>query len=105
MSKITTHILDISRGRPAAGVEITLYRDTQVIARGHTNSDGRIVDWPETTGAGIYMLRFETKAWFDKQAITSFYPYIEIRFEVSADTHYHIPLLLSPWGYSTYRGT
>lgn len=103
MSKITTHILDISQGRPAADVEVILYHDNDEVARGRTNTDGRIIDWAGE--AGIYKIRFETKTWFTKQSIISFYPYIEIHFEITDATHYHIPLLLSPWGYSTYRGS
>lgn len=103
MSNITTHILDISEGRPAADVEVILYHDKREIARGHTNTDGRITGWAGE--AGIYTLRFETKPYFIKHSITSFYPYVEIHFEIIDATHYHIPLLLSPWGYSTYRGS
>ena len=105
MSKITTHILDIAQGRPAADVEITLYHDDKVIARGHTNSDGRITDWNATVSPGTYHLRFETKPYFEKRSIPTLYPHIEIYFTVAADPHYHIPLLLSPWGFSTYRGS
>jgi 5-hydroxyisourate hydrolase len=105
MSKITTHILDISRGNPVAGVEIILYRQTadtwQEIARGRTNPDGRISEgW--TADTGTYKLRFETKTY---QGAAAFYPFIEVPFEVTANPHYHIPLLLSPYGYSTYRGS
>ncbi len=105
MSRITTHILDISRGNPVAGVEIILYRQTadawQEIARGYTNPDGRLAEgW--TADPGIYRLRFEVKSY---QGAASFYPFIEVSFEVTSNPHYHIPLLLSPFGYSTYRGS
>jgi 5-hydroxyisourate hydrolase len=111
VSKITTHILDISQGRPAADVEVILYHDTREIARGRTNTDGRLTDWSEITdrnaavGPGIYTIRFETKPYFANQALTTFYPFVDIHFEITDATHYHIPLLLSPWGYSTYRGS
>ena len=104
MSKITTHILDISLGKPVAGVEIILYRQTantwQEIARGRTNPDGRISEgW--TADPGTYKLRFETKTY---QGAAALYPFIEVSFEAT-DPYYHIPLLLSPFGYSTYRGS
>ena len=107
MSTITSHILDISRGCPAAGVEIVLYGQTsdtwQELSRAPTNGDGRIGPW--TSAPGYYKLRFETGAYFDLQRVSSFYPFVEIHFEIGSGAHYHIPLLLSPWGYSTYRGS
>jgi 5-hydroxyisourate hydrolase len=112
MSRITTHVLDTSRGRPADGVKVTLCRMQvdrwEIVARGLTNADGRIVDWVAAEGLpgnGIYILRFETKDYFDIWSIPSFYPFVEVYFEVATDSHYHIPLLLSPYGYSTYRGS
>jgi 5-hydroxyisourate hydrolase len=111
MNKITTHILDTSRGRPAEGIEVALYEclpgeQAVLVARGQTNKDGRIGDWPELQpGAGIFKIRFETRSYFDGQSIPTFYPFVEIHFEVAADGHYHIPLLISPFGYSTYRGS
>jgi 5-hydroxyisourate hydrolase len=57
------------------------------------------------TGNGIYKIRFETKDYFDKRSVPTFYPFVEIYFETTADGHYHIPLLISPFGYSTYRGS
>jgi len=122
MSKITTHILDTAKGRPAEGVAVRLYRaggkaravdpssETE-IAGGHTNKDGRIADWPDAgadagaKGAGIYKIRFETGAYFGGQGLTSLYPFVDIYFEVTEEGHYHIPLLISPFGYSTYRGS
>jgi 5-hydroxyisourate hydrolase len=112
MSQITTHILDTTQGRPAAGITIVLYYGQNdswdEMARGVTNSDGRISDLlPEKLWLvhGIYKMRFETKDYFDKERITTFYPYIEIIFDLQTDEHYHIPLLLNPFGYSTYRGS
>ena len=112
MSRITTHILDTSRGRPAEGVRVILCRmmvdDWKEVASGQTNADGRIGDWAaadEVQGGGVYMMRFETSGYFDKLGIPSFYPFVEVHFEVVGDGHYHIPLLLSPYGYSTYRGS
>ena len=111
MSQITTHILDTSKGKPAEGVTITLYSgnsDTwKEIARGVTNSDGRIADLVKNglLQHGVYKMRFETKEYFDKKQITTFYPHVDIVFDITTDEHYHIPLLLNPFGYSTYRGS
>jgi 5-hydroxyisourate hydrolase len=133
MSKITTHILDMAKGGPAEGVGVILYRqgdgpagsaDVMEIVRGRTNKDGRIVDWGSPGGGadsgfgsgevagvgaiwglGIYKIRFATKDYFDRQSVTTFYPFVEIHFEITSDGHYHIPLLISPFGYTTYRGS
>ena len=113
MSTISTHILDTARGMPARGVRITLQSSTaehkwEDIAMGSTNADGRIPDFvPKdvTLTEGIYRLRFDVSAYFSEHKTRSFYPYIEVVFELAADGHYHVPLLLSPWGFSTYRGS
>ncbi|MDQ6756164.1 MAG: hydroxyisourate hydrolase [Bacteroidota bacterium] len=112
MSRITTHILDTSKGSPAAGIIIILYGgendEWTELARGITNNDGRIADLlnkEDLLHFGIYKMRFETKDYFDKDQIKTFYPYVEIIFEITSAEHYHIPLLLNPFGYSTYRGS
>ncbi len=112
MSRITTHILDTSKGTPADGVTIILYGgendEWAELARGKTNTDGRIADLlnkEDLLHFGIYKMRFETKDYFDKEQIKTFYPYVEIIFEIEVEQHYHIPLLLNPFGYSTYRGS
>lgn len=113
MSTISTHILDTARGMPARGVRVTLQRSTaehkwEDIAMGSTNADGRVPDLlPKDTNlaAGIYRIRFDVSAYFSEHKTKSFYPYIEVVFELAADVHYHVPLLLSPWGFSTYRGS
>jgi len=111
MSQITTHILDTSKGKPAEGVTIILYsanNDTwKEIARGITNSDGRIADLLKNglLQHGVYKMRFETKEYFDKKQVATFYPHVDIVFDITTDEHYHIPLLLNPFGYSTYRGS
>ena len=112
MSQITTHILDTTRGKPAAGINIVLYRgendEWTEIARGTTNNDGRIPDLLSKNvilEIGIYKMRFETKDYFDKDRIPTFYPYVEIIFDLQSTDHHHIPLLLNPFGYSTYRGS
>ena len=103
MSRITTHILDVSLGRPAADVEVVLLYEGAEMTKGITNADGRLGGWD--LDPGIYALRFETKAYFSRESVDTFYPFVEIYFEVADEDHYHIPLLLSPYGYSTYRGS
>jgi 5-hydroxyisourate hydrolase len=112
MSQLTTHILDTTRGRPASGVTIILYQNHndnwKEIAKGITNADGRIPDLLKKDVIlphGIYKMRFETQPYFDKDKTETFYPYAEISFNITTDEHYHIPLLLNPFGYSTYRGS
>ena len=112
MSQITTHILDITKGKPVSGVRISLYQgandDWTELYWGTTDADGRIknlINNNEPLQIGIYKLRFETKDYFDKDQIPTLYPFIEIAFDISSTQHYHIPLLLSPFGYSTYRGS
>ena len=114
MSLITTHVLDVARGQPAAGVVVFLdYRtgpdDWAELGRGITNADGRVTDLlapTQTQKPGVYRLRFATGDYFQSLGVRGFYP--EVQVVVSVDDpagHYHIPLLLSPYGYSTYRGS
>lgn len=114
MSAITTHILDISKGRPAHGVAVVLeyLLDESVwneLGRGVTDADGRVKDLLSTGDvlrAGTYRLTFETREYFISQNIAGFYPQVTISFIIEdAKQHYHVPLLLSPFGYSTYRGS
>jgi 5-hydroxyisourate hydrolase len=113
MSPITTHVLDTALGKPASGVALSLSRLSAdgtacELARGRTNADGRVLDLlaPGSLQRGRYRLRFEVEAYFAATGRTSFYPVIEVVFEVSAEhEHHHVPLLLSPYGYSTYRGS
>lgn len=111
MTKITTHILDTSKGKPAEGITIILYaggnEEWNEIGRTKTTADGRSPLGVNDSDLqeGIYKLRFETKDYFDKERVTTFYPYVEIVFAVSDAEHYHVPLLLNPFGYSTYRGS
>ena len=112
MSQLTTHILDTTKGKPAKDVKITLYKNEKdrwiEVAKGITNNDGRIADLIKKDvllEEGIYKIRFETKDYFDKAGIESFYPWVDIVFTIAAQEHYHIPLLLNPFGYSTYRGS
>ena len=108
MSAITTHVLDTSKGRPANGITAILEFKTaegwSELARGSTNADGRISDLlPKETkiNPGVYRLTFEVGSY-----LQGFYPYVPIVFEIRDPAQrYHIPLLLSPFGYSTYRGS
>jgi 5-hydroxyisourate hydrolase len=114
MSLITTHVLDISRGTAARGVVVVLEvpdgaHGWSELARGTTNDDGRITDFDPpllTPKPGIYRLRFATGDYFAASRTPTFYPEVcvVVRIDNPAQ-HYHIPLLLSPFGYSTYRGT
>jgi 5-hydroxyisourate hydrolase len=113
MSHITTHVLDVSLGRPAANVSVLLEAQSPPgqwteAARGTTDADGRQREWAaaKSMPPGIYRLTFDTRAYFAARKIASLYPQVVIVFEVrDAEEHYHIPLLLSPFGYSTYRGS
>lgn len=111
MSRITSHVLDTSKGKPAEGIRAMLYRggndEWADLTWGITNTDGRInlLLTDEPLASGIYKIRFETKDYFDKNQIETFYPYVEIIFEIDSAEHYHIPLLLNPFGYTTYRGS
>ena len=113
MSAITTHILDVSAGCPARGVPIVLERRTttewEIIGKGVTDEDGRLRDVIQSDTKitpGNYRLTFDTETYFQKQQIEGFYPQVTVEFAVrDAAQHYHVPLLLSPFGYSTYRGS
>lgn len=112
MSAITTHVLDTSRGRPAAGVSVVLEIRSgerwRELGRAATDSDGRARQLLPAgeLAAGTYRLSFDTGAWFEAQGIEGFYPEASIVFTVrGGGQHYHVPLLLSPFGYSTYRGS
>ena len=114
MSKITTHILDTSLGIPGSGIPVTLQRKThsagwQSIAEGMTDVDGRLDDLLSATEAflpGHYRLIYETGPYFLLRDVECFFPQVTVSFVVrDAAQHYHVPLLLSPFGYSTYRGS
>lgn len=114
MSSVSTHILDTSRGVPATGIPVGLERESTPdrwtpIGMERTDADGRVknlIPAGNTLSTGVYRLRFETGAYFKNLGVSSFHPRIEVTFEVTdASRHHHVPLLLSPFGYSTYRGT
>lgn len=110
---ITTHVLDTSTGRPAAGVPVTLEQSAagewRLVGRGVTDRDGRLRTLtPEAAAppAGIYRLVFETSRYFAALGVRGFYPVVVVCFEVAeGEAHYHVPLLLSPFGFATYRGS
>lgn len=113
-SPITTHVLDTSRGTPAVAIKViletyTTSKEWKELARGETDTDGRIMDLLDVhtnIAVGTYRLTFLTSAYFKSIGVDGFYPYIYVVFELKEPiTHYHVPLLLSPHGYSTYRGS
>jgi hydroxyisourate hydrolase len=112
MSQITTHILDTTLGKPAKNVSIVLQQKTvdnyENMATGITNTDGRIANLLAADvilKPGIYRLVFDTASYFKMQQVEAFYPSVSIDFEIKDNSHYHVPLLLNPFGYSTYRGS
>jgi 5-hydroxyisourate hydrolase len=105
---ISTHVLDTARGRPAAGVEVALERgpDWDEVGRGRTGDDGRIAELGSPGAPGPYRLRFATGAYLETAGTPPFFPEVTIQFTVERpEEHHHVPLLLSPFGYSTYRGS
>ncbi len=105
-ASLSTHVLDTSTGRPAVGVRVTLSTaDGSVLAEGVTDGDGRIAPMAADLAPGDHVLRFDTGAWFASHGVAAFYPQVVITFSVGEDEHYHVPLLLNPFGYSTYRGS
>ena len=113
MSPITSHVLDTALGLPAQGLAVALASrgkqgGWQTLAERVTNADGRVLDLldPGALESGIYRLTFETGVYFRTTRRPAFYPEISVIFEVDdAEQHYHVPLLLSPFGYTTYRGS
>lgn len=108
MGTLSTHVLDTSLGRPAAGLAVTLATDDGTeLARATTDADGRVGTLgPEVLDAGDYALTFATGDYFTASGATGFYPSVTITFTISDGAeHYHVPLLLNPYGYSTYRGS
>lgn len=114
MNSITTHVLDTARGRPAAGVPVVLeyqsdHDEWSAVGRGATDDDGRLrtlVPAGEALRTGVYRITFDTDSYFAALGIEGFFPAAVIVFRVrDAAQHHHVPLLLSPFGYSTYRGS
>lgn len=116
MSHLTTHVLDAATGSPAENVVVSLARHvdgggTLGIAQGFTDADGRLALGPDRLEPGMYALTFGTGAWFADRGIPTFYPLVTVTFSIGTSTaedddrHLHVPLLLSPFAYSTYRGS
>ena len=114
MSAITTHVLDTARGRPAPGIPARLEQrrpggEWLAVGRGDTDEDGRLsglypAGVPLT--AGVYRLTFQTRGYFESLGVDSFYPEVVVVFETTpGEEHYHVPLLIGPFGFTTYRGT
>jgi 5-hydroxyisourate hydrolase len=110
-SAVTTHVLDSTRGRPATGVPVRLERlvggVAEVVAKSVTDADGRAIDLgPDAAPTGTYRLVFDTGTYFSASGQTGFYPEVTVTFVIADPTrHCHVPVLLSPYAYSTYRGS
>ena len=110
--QLSSHILDVSKGLPASGVTIKLenYNEKtkvwKIVDEKVTDENGRIGDFlsSEKDNIGIYKLTYYTSEYFKKNNTNSFYPWIEVVFEIKDENHYHVPITLSAYGYSTYRG-
>ncbi|CCZ47157.1 5-hydroxyisourate hydrolase [Bacteroides sp. CAG:661] len=110
--QLSSHILDINRGQPASGVKISLSKlqdnhTWQMIDEKLTDENGRVKDFLEegtTDHRGIYKLTYHISPYFESLHQSSFYPFIEVVFEIKDNKHYHVPITLSPYSYSTYRG-
>ena len=114
MSAITTHVLDTALGRPAANIPVQLERrghagNWEAVGRGETDRDGRLKSlYPASSplAAGVYRLTFQTHGYFETLDVKAFYPEVIVIFETQpGETHYHVPLLIGPFGFTTYRGT
>jgi 5-hydroxyisourate hydrolase len=110
MTSLSTHVLDAVTGTPAAALAVELLSDAagewRPVASGRTDADGRIPSLGAgELGAGRHRLVFATGDWFSGQGVPAFYPEVVVTFEIDEERHYHVPLLLSPYAYSTYRGS
>jgi 5-hydroxyisourate hydrolase len=110
MSAITTHVLDTALGRPAEGVPVrheSVSGGVTTLATATTNADGRVADLgPDRVPAGTYRLVFDTASYFEATGQSGFFPEVALTFDLAdAEQHYHVPVLLSPFAYSTYRGS
>ena len=104
MSHLSTHVLDTALGKPAPGIPVALFQNGELLAEGTTDADGRVATLgPDALAAGGYTLLFDTAAYFGEKP--AFYPRVIVDFTITGPEHYHVPVLLSPFGYSTYRGS
>lgn len=109
--QLSSHILDINTGSPAPDVKIGLYKQNHdgswmLVSEKVTDENGRIKDFlpNDKNNKGIYKLTYHVGPYFERQHQKSFYPFIDVVFQITDDSHYHVPITLSPFGYSTYRG-
>lgn len=110
--QLSSHILDVSKGLPASNVSIKLEKYNEIaktwsfVEEKKTDSNGRITDFlsSENSNSGIYKLTYYTSEYFKRDNIESFYPFIEVVFQIKDQKHYHVPITLSAFGYATYRG-
>ena len=111
--QLSSHILDINKGEPARNVKISLYKQDKhqnwvLVDEKYTDNNGRIKNFlkeeAKKTNEGIYKLTYHTAPYFEKLNQKTFYPFIEVVFQIKDQQHYHVPITLSPYGYSTYRG-
>ncbi|GII76104.1 5-hydroxyisourate hydrolase [Sphaerisporangium rufum] len=105
---LSTHVLDSGTGRPAEGVAVRLRSGDRLVAEGVTDQDGRLRDWLPAgePGPGVHHLVFDTGAYFARAGVATFYPEVVVAFTVADPAeHLHVPLLLGPFAYSTYRGS
>jgi 5-hydroxyisourate hydrolase len=103
---ISTHVLDAVAGRPASGIAVRLFVGEELLAEGVTDRDGRCLLAEDATGVGTHRLVFGTGLWFAERGREAFYPEVVLTFAVQEPAeHHHVPLLLSPFAYSTYRGS
>lgn len=104
MTTVSTHVLDAALGRPAAGLAVTLTLPDGTTKTGKTDADGR-ARLPDELTAGVHAFTFATGPWFAAQERETFYPEITVRFTVAEGEHHHVAVLLSPFAYTTYRGS
>jgi 5-hydroxyisourate hydrolase len=103
---VSTHVLDSVAGRPASGIAVRLFAGDDLLAEGVTDRDGRCRLTEDATGVGTHRLVFATGPWFAEQGRAAFYPEVVLIFVVQEPAeHHHVPLLLAPFAYSTYRGS
>lgn len=106
MASLSTHVLDTGTGRPATGVGVVLESAKgESLAEGRTDTDGRVGSLGDDLAPGDYRLRFDTGTWFADTGVEGFYPEVTVSFTITVDEHFHVPLLLNRFGYSTYRGS
>ncbi|EPY52034.1 transthyretin [Schizosaccharomyces cryophilus OY26] len=112
----TAHVLDTTRGVPAENISVSVFKlstssgtlTQEQLATAITNSNGRVGQWNvplKEVESGVYKFRFDTGPYYDAMSVETFYPYVELTVQIKKGQHYHIPLLLSPFGFTTYRGS